>query len=90
MCTADTDFAQLSSIESAIYCPIMMIVKVSILLQYIALFVIHRGTAFHYTVQVLVWINVLYYTIATVVFVTEVSNYNLPRLMMCLEKTKGC
>ena len=84
------EFAQLSSIESAIYCPIMMTVKVSILLQYIALFVIHRGTAFHYAVQGLIWTNVLYYTIATIVFVTEVSNSILPPLMMCLEKTKRC
>lgn len=83
-------FAQLSSIESAIYCPIMMTVKVSILLQYISLFVAHRGTAFHYTVQCLIWINILYYTIATVVFVTEVSNCIFPPLLMYLEKTKRC
>lgn len=84
------DFAQLSSIESAIYCPIMMIVKVSILLQYISLFVAHRGTAFHYTVQGLIWVNILYYTIATVVFVTEVSSCNLSPQMMHLEMTKSC
>ena len=90
MSTADMDFAQLSSIESAIYCPIMMTVKVSILLQYISLFVINRGTAFHYAAQGLIWANVLYYTIATVVFVTEVSNCIFPPLMMYLEKTKRC
>ena len=71
----DRDTFQLSSIESAIYCPIIMIVKVSILLQYITLFVIHRRTAFHYAVLGLIWANILYYIIATVVFLTEVSNH---------------
>ena len=82
------DSAQLSSIEEAIYLPIMMTVKVSILLQYITLFVIHRATAFHYTVQALIWTNVLYYTIATVIFVTEVSNSILPLAMISIERTK--
>ena len=84
------DSAQLSSIEEAIYLPIMMIVKVSILLQYITLFVIHRGTAFHYTVHGLIWTNILYYTIATVIFVTEVSNSILPLVMMSVGRTKRC
>ena len=82
------DFAQLSSIEEAIYLPIMMTVKVSILLQYITIFVIHRATVFHYTVQALIWTNVLYYTIATVIFVTEVSNSILPLAMTSVERTK--
>ena len=68
----------------------MMIVKVSILLQYITLFVAHRRTAFHYTVQGLVWINVLYYTIATVIFVTEVSKSIFTPLTMGLEKMEKC
>lgn len=52
----------------------MVTVKVSILLQYIALFVTNGGTPFHYSVQGLIWINVLYYTITTILFVTEVSD----------------
>ena len=84
VCSIDMDSAQLSSIESAIYLPIMMTVKVSILLQYITLFVIHRRTAFHYTVHGLIWTNVLYYTIATVIFVTEVSN-SITNLAMMTE-----
>ena len=68
----------------------MMTVKVSILLQYITVFVTHRGTPFHYIVQGLIWTNVLYYTIATVVFVTEVSNGILPPLMVSHESAKLC
>ena len=74
MCTTDRVWAQLSSIESAIYSPIIIAVKVSILLQYITIFVTHRGTTFHYAVHGLIWTNVLYYTINTVLFVTEVSS----------------
>ena len=90
MYSVDMNSAQLSSIESAIYLPIMMIIKVSILLQYLTLFVVHRGTAFHYTVHGLLWTNVLYYTIATVIFVTEVSNSILPLAMMSVRRTKRC
>ena len=67
-------WTQLSSIESAIYSPIIIAVKVSILLQYITIFVAHRGTPFHRAVQGLIVANVLYYTINTILFVTEVSN----------------
>ncbi|KAF6241446.1 hypothetical protein HO173_000156 [Letharia columbiana] len=63
--------AYLSSIESAIYCPIMVAVKISILLQYITLFVAHRGTNFHYFVQGLIWTNILYYTIITLLYLFE-------------------
>lgn len=65
--------AHLSSIESAIYSPIIILVKVSILLQYITIFVAHRGTIFHRAVQGLIVANVLYYTINTILFVTECS-----------------
>lgn len=76
LCALLTDIAQLSSIESTIYCPIMVTVKISILLQYITVFVAHRGTIFHYSVHGLIWSNVLYYTITTLLFVFEVSNSN--------------
>ena len=74
MYITDKAWVQLSSIESAIYSPIIITVKVSILLQYITIFVTHRGTPFHYAVHGLIWTNVLYYTINTVLFVTEVSD----------------
>lgn len=50
-------------VESTIYCPIIVLVKVSILLQYITVFVVHRGNAFHIMVHVLLWTNVVFYTI---------------------------
>ncbi|KAM0806447.1 hypothetical protein BDR22DRAFT_968475 [Usnea florida] len=65
--------AHLSSIESAIYSPIIIAVKVSILLQYITLFVVNRGNTFHRAVQTLIVVNVLYYTINVILFVTECS-----------------
>lgn len=65
-----------------------MIVKVSILLQYITLFVIHRRTAFHYAVLGLIWANILYYMIAIVVFLTQVSNQISTSVVTCLAKTE--
>lgn len=90
MCTADRSVAQLSSVDSTIYGPVIVTVKVSILLQYIALFVTHRGTAFHYTVQALIWTNVLYYTIATVFSVTEVRNGTLAPVVVNSGKLGRC
>ncbi|KAM0802187.1 hypothetical protein BDR22DRAFT_971639 [Usnea florida] len=63
--------AYLSSVELTIYNPIIVLVKVSILLQYITLFVVHRGTFFHYFVHVLIWTNIFYYTLTTLLFIFE-------------------
>ena len=68
---ADTIAKQLSSVESTIYCPIIVLVKVSILLQYISIFVVHRGNIFHIIVHVLLWINVVFYTIDTFLVIFE-------------------
>ena len=67
----------------------MITVKVSILLQYISIFVTHRGTAFHYTVRGLFWTNVLYYTIATILFVTEVRTVALSSLAITPRDADG-
>ena len=72
--TADKDLSQLSYIEFIIYGPIIVIVKTSILLQYITLFVTHRGSAFHYTVHCVIWINVVFYTIISLLDIFGVSN----------------
>ena len=72
--TADEDLSQLSYIESTIYCPIIVTVKISILLQYITLFVTHRGSAFHYTVYCVIWTNVVFYTIVSLLNIFGVSN----------------
>ena len=54
----------------------MVFVKVSILLQYITLFVAHRGTVFHYTVHVVMWLNVIYYFINAFLNIFLVRNLN--------------
>ena len=62
---------QLSSIESIIYCPIIVLVKVSILLQYVTFFVVHRWNLFHILIHILLWINVVFYTIDTFLVIFE-------------------
>lgn len=71
----DNTFIQLSFIESTIYCPIIVLVKISILLQYNTVFVTHQKTAFHHSVHVLIWTNIAYYTISTLLCIFEVSYY---------------
>lgn len=68
----------------------MVAVKISILLQYITLFVAHRGTNFHYFVQGLIWTNIFYYTIITLLYLFEVSKTIFHPLVVKSEKTKGC
>ena len=72
--TANKDLSQLSYIGVIIYGPIIVTVKISILLQYITLFVTHRGSAFHYTVYCVIWINVIFYTIISLLDAFGVSN----------------
>ena len=84
------NFAQISSIESTIYCPIIVIVKISILLQYVTVFVVHRGSTFHYTVHGLIWANVTYYTIATFLHIFHVSISISSPLVVSLETFKRC
>lgn len=57
------DVRQLSQVESVMYCPIVILVKVSILLQYVSIFVVNRGNTFHYIVHLILWLNVIFYTI---------------------------
>lgn len=54
-----------------IYGPIIVFVKISILLQYVTLFVARRRNAFHYTVHILVWIFVIFYTVITFTFIFQ-------------------
>ena len=71
---ANKDLSQLSYIEIIIYNPIIVTVKISILLQYITLFVTNRGSAFHYTVYCVIWINTIFYTIIAPLEIFGVSN----------------
>ena len=88
--TTDSNLAKLSSIELTIYNPIIVLVKVSILLQYITLFVVHRGTFFHYFVHVLIWTNIFYYTLTTLLFIFEVSFSFLLPLVVRFDEMKTC
>ena len=56
------------------YCPIVILVKVSILLQYITIFVVNRGNAFHYIIRIILWTNVVFYTIVFFLVVFQVSS----------------
>lgn len=63
-------------VETVIYNPVIVLVKVSILLQYITVFVAHRGNLLHYGCHILIWINVLFYTALTLVYIFQVSIFN--------------
>ena len=54
------------------YCPVAILVKVSILLQYITLFVVNRGSAFHYVIHMVIWTNVVFYTIVFFLVIFQV------------------
>ena len=54
------------------YCPIVVLVKVSILLQYITIFVVNRGNVFHYSVHAVLWTNIVFYTIVFFLVVFQV------------------
>ena len=49
----------------------MVLVKASILLQYITVFVVHRGSPFHILVHVVLWANVVFYLIDTFLVIFE-------------------
>ena len=57
----------------------MVTVKLSILLQYITIFVTHRGTAFHYAVHCLMWTNIIYYTILLLLHIIELCVSTIPQ-----------
>ncbi|KAL8669878.1 MAG: hypothetical protein Q9168_005551 [Polycauliona sp. 1 TL-2023] len=62
----------LSTVETIIYDPIIVLVKISILLQYVTLFVAHRRNLFHYAIHITIWIIVLFYTAVTFVYTFSV------------------
>lgn len=64
---------QLSMIETIIYDPTIVLVKTSILLQYVTVFVAHRRNLFHYLIHILIWVNVIFYIGITFMFIFQVS-----------------
>lgn len=69
-------------VETVIYNPVIVLVKISILLQYITVFVAHRGNLFHYGCHILIWVNVVFYSVMTLVYIFQVSIFtNHPAAM---------
>ena len=68
----------------------MVTVKLSILLQYITIFVTHRGTAFYYAVHCLIWINVIYYTILLLLDLIQVSDITISQRWPISESKTIC
>ena len=56
-------------VVTVIYNPTIVLVKVSILLQYVTLFVVHRRNFFHYAVH----FNVIFYIAVTFQLIFQVS-----------------
>ncbi|KAL8734451.1 MAG: hypothetical protein Q9181_003189 [Wetmoreana brouardii] len=72
-------------VETVIYNPTIIFVKTSILLQYITVFVAHRRNFFHYACHILIWVNVLFYTIMTFSYMFECK----PRRKLWIPHTPG-
>ncbi|KAL8648073.1 MAG: hypothetical protein Q9226_006152 [Calogaya cf. arnoldii] len=77
--------AYLSTVETIIYDPIIVLVKISILLQYVTLFVAHRRSVFHYTIHATIWIIVLFYIAVTFVYIFSCN----PRRKLWIPSTPG-
>ena len=60
-------------VETILYEPAIVLVKVSILLQYVTLFVVHRKNFFHFLVHAIIWGNVIFYVVVTFLFIYRVS-----------------
>ncbi|KAL8777851.1 MAG: hypothetical protein Q9194_002327 [Teloschistes cf. exilis] len=77
--------AYLSMVETVIYNPVIVLVKISILLQYITVFVAHRGNLFHYGCHILIWVNVVFYSVMTLVYIFQCK----PRQKLWIPSTPG-
>jgi len=55
-------FAKLSNIGEILYMPMIFITKLSILLQYIAIFIPNHKRKSYYIIQALIWLNLSFFT----------------------------
>ena len=62
-------------IETIVYDPTIVLVKTSILLQYVTVFVAHRRNSFHYLIHILIWVNVIFYICITFTYIFQVSRW---------------
>lgn len=58
---------QLANVEEILYCPLIFLTKLSILLQYLRIFVPNHAGKLYYTVLLIIWLNLLFYTATTLV-----------------------
>ncbi len=58
---------QLANVEQILYGPLIFLTKLSILLQYLRIFVPNHAGKLYYTVQFMIWLNLLFYIAATLV-----------------------
>ena len=58
---------QLVNVEQILYCPLIFLTKLSILLQYLRIFVPNHAGKLYYTVQLIIWLNLLFYTATALV-----------------------
>ena len=64
---------KLKSVIVTLYGPVLVLVKISVLLQYIRIFVPHRQGWFYIGATCLIGINVLYYTTTMLLVIFQVS-----------------
>ena len=60
-------------IATILYEPVAILVKVSILLQYVTVFVVHRKGVFHCLVHIIIWANVVFHVILLFLYLFRVS-----------------
>lgn len=75
-----TERYKLSMVETILYQPVIVLVKTSILLQYVTVFVVHRKNFFHWLIHVIIWGNVIFSVIITFLFIFRVSLATLTKM----------
>lgn len=73
MCESADATLQLANVNEIIYGPIIFAAKVSILLQFLRIFVPTRKDATYWAIHFLIWTNLFFYTIVTFVFIFQCS-----------------
>lgn len=60
-------------IGTILYELVAVLVKVSILLQYVTVFVVHRKGVFHCLIHIIIWVNVVFLVIVLFRYLFRVS-----------------
>lgn len=70
-------------VETILYEPIIVLVKTSILLQYVTVFVVCRRNFFHYLIHIIIWGNATFYVIITFLYIFRVGLASFKRYWIC-------